>query len=64
MCLDAALKENMCILMLDSNHENASILDNISYACIFWVDHLGVVEVYVLAIIEYLRALLDRHLLH
>jgi hypothetical protein len=62
--LDHTLRRNMCNLTLSANLKDESLADDVSYACLFWIDHTCVIDKHVSSIIDHLDAFMNRHLLH
>jgi hypothetical protein len=61
--LDSVLKYNLCDLQLSLTPVDATLRDDIAYACVFWVDHVCMIAETSL-IIEKLERFLFKHLLH
>lgn len=62
---DSTLRWNMCNLTLSANLEDESLADDGSYACLFWTDHICVIDgYYVSRVIDHFDAFMNRHLLH
>ena len=67
LCLDrmnATLKRNMSDITLSTDHTISSLPEDISYSCIFWIDHLCAVEENNPSIMDHLSHFLFCHLLH
>lgn len=62
--LDRALRRNMCNLTLSVDLADEHLPEDMTYACIFWVDHVCTIKEDVLPIMENLETFLGRHLLH
>lgn len=67
--LNDTLKHNICNLTLSKDlalrsPSNERLPEDISYACIFWIDHICTIKDNVESIIEHLKSFLYRHLLH
>jgi hypothetical protein len=66
-CLDrmsSVLKRNMCNMTLSIDRANESLPEDVSYSCLFWIDHICVIEEDLTPVIDGLHIFLDRHLLH
>jgi hypothetical protein len=69
-CLNGVLKQNMCNLTLSKDlaygglSDKESLPEHMSYACMFWIEHICTLEDSVESIIEPLKSFLYRHLLH
>jgi hypothetical protein len=62
--LNMDLKRNICDLTLSTAAVNASLAEDISYACTFWVDHVCAVPVNVESIATLLDQFFFVHILH
>jgi hypothetical protein len=62
--MDATLKRNMSDITLSADPTISSLPEDISYSCIFWIDHLCAVEEDNPSIIDHLSHFLFCHLLH
>ena len=62
--LDHTLRRNMCNLTLSTDLGDEHLPEDLTYACIFWVDHVCAIKEDVQPIMEDLKTFLDRHLLH
>ena len=62
--LDAVLKRNMCNLTLTKQLESETLAEDVTYACVFWVDHLCMITGDTSLVIERLVNFINRHLLH
>lgn len=64
--MDGALKHNMCNISLSTEPGTPSLSEDLSYACVFWVEHVCLVEdnESVAVILDRLEKFLFRHLLH
>ena len=66
-CLDRlneALRQNLCDLTLSSTKVDYSIPEHISYACIFWIDHVCMVNEELTPIGYRVEKFIFHHLLH
>jgi len=61
--LDAFLTRNMCDMTLTVDLTTESLPEDISYACIFWIDHICAIQEDIAPVIDRLDFLF-RHLLH
>jgi hypothetical protein len=61
--LDAFLARNMCDMTLTVDLTTESLPEDISYACIFWIDHICTIQENIAPIMDRLDFLF-RHLLH
>lgn len=62
--LSDTLKRNMCDLTLSVDLENETLPEDMTYACLFWIDHVCLVGVDILPVMIHLQAFVDLHLLH
>ena len=62
--MDVVLHHNICNLTLTADLATESLPKDISYSCMFWVDHLCIIEDDILPIIDLLCVFLRQHLLH
>jgi hypothetical protein len=62
--LDEVLKRNICGMTLSTREVNADISEDISYACLFWIDHVVVITGDVPSLENSLNTFLHKHLLH
>lgn len=63
-CLSPVLRKNLCNLTLSTAKVDADLPDDISYACLFWADHLCAIDETICPIVESLDEFLSQHLLH
>ena len=66
-CLDqmnAILKQNMCNMALSEDLACENLLEEVSYACVFWIDHVCVIREDIVPVAEDLCKFLYKHLLH
>lgn len=62
--LDNVLKQNICNMTLSVGLGNENVPEDVSYACLFWVDHLCTIKDDIIPVIEHLDTFLHQHLLH
>jgi hypothetical protein len=62
--MDAVLKRNVCDMTLTLNLTTENLPEDISYSCVFWIDHICALEDDIAPIVDRLRDFLFRHLLH
>jgi hypothetical protein len=62
-CMDAVLKRNMCNMTLTVDQANEKLPEEVSYSCLFWIDHICVIEDSS-PVMDRLRDFLYQHLLH
>ena len=62
--MDAFLRRNMCNMTLTVDLAAESLPEDISYGCIFWIDHICAIQNNITSIMKRLRNFLSRHLLH
>ena len=62
--LDVVLKRNICDLLLSRAVVDATLPEDISYACTFWIDHVCAISTDVESIATILDQFLFVHLLH
>ena len=62
--MDAVLQRNICNMTLSCDRKNESLSEDISYSCLFWIDHICSIEEDLTPIIQRLCAFLYRHFLH
>jgi hypothetical protein len=62
--MDVRLKRNMCNMTLSVGQTNESLPEDLSYACVFWIDHLTEIEEDVAPVASRLHEFLFQHLLH
>lgn len=60
-CLTHALRRNMCNLTLSVDVEDETLPEGVTYACLFWVDHILFSESDIAPLVE---CFLRQHLLH
>lgn len=66
-CLESlhpVLRNNLCDMALSPANVDADLSDDISYACLFWADHLCSIDGLKYPIFEALDRFLSQHLLH
>lgn len=63
-CMDVVLKQNMCDLSLSQESWDECIPDGVSYSCVFWIDHVRVLEANDMPLVHRLRSFVFCHLLH
>jgi hypothetical protein len=61
--MDAVLKRNMCNMTLDAL-TTESLSEDVSYSCLFWIDHICAVEEDIMPLMYRLRDFVFLHLLH
>jgi hypothetical protein len=67
LCLDrlgGVLKQNICNLTLSCDKVEGSLPEDVSYACMFWIEHVEFTEEKVAAIAEHVDTFVHLHLLH
>jgi hypothetical protein len=62
--MDTFLQRNMCNLTLAVDLVNETLPEDISYSCLFWIDHVCAIEEQIQQIMDDLRHFLIHHLLH
>jgi hypothetical protein len=62
--LESVLKRNICNLTVSWEDWTVWLAEDISYACVFWIDHVCAITDNVPPIAERLDLFLHRHLLH
>jgi hypothetical protein len=62
--LEGALKENICSLSLRPGDARGSLPEDLTYACMFWIEHVCMVTDDEASIVKRLDDFLFRHLLH
>lgn len=62
--MDAVLKHNLCNMTLSSDRTNESLSEDVSYSCVFWIDHICVIEDDLPPVIDRLHRFLFSHFLH
>jgi len=62
--MDAVLKQNMCNLSLSQDNWDKTVSEDVSYSCIFWIDHVCVLKANNVSVVRRLRSFVFRHLLH
>jgi hypothetical protein len=62
--MDAVLKQNLCNMTLTVALAAEVLPEDISYSCVFWIDHICAIEEDIMPIIDRLRCFLFIHLLH
>jgi hypothetical protein len=62
--MDAVLERNICNMTLAVDLSIESLPEDISYSCLFWVDHICAIENDITPIMDLLRDFLFQHLLH
>ena len=62
--MDKVLESNMCNMSLSVDQTSENLSEVVSYSCLFWIDHICVVEDDLSPVVEQLRGFLYRHLLH
>jgi hypothetical protein len=62
--MDAVLEQNMCNMSLSINLGHESLPDDISYSCLFWIDHVCAIEDDLTPVMNRLHVFLYRHCLH
>ena len=62
--LCSTLQRNGCNLTLSQNLENATLSESLTYACVFWVDHVCAVKDDINSIIVHMDKFLNKQLLH
>jgi hypothetical protein len=62
--LDVVLKRNLCNLTLSKDLESGTLAEDVTYACVFWVDHLCMITGDIPLVIERLDDFINQHLLH
>ena len=67
LCLDrmnAVLKHNMCNMTLSVDRADENLSEDVSYSCVFWINHVCAIEQDIAPIMDRLRGFLHRHFLH
>ena len=62
--LEEVLRYDMSQLTLLVNKDNETIPQDVTYACVFWVDHICMIKDDVLPIDRLLKTFIDNHILH
>jgi len=62
--LDRVLRQNICDLTLSTDMADLGLPEDVSYSCVFWIDHICAIEDDSTTIVEKLSSFLRRHLLH
>jgi hypothetical protein len=62
--LERELKRNICDLTLSADTRDAYLSEHVSYACMFWIDHICLMEENKEAIVNQIDCFLHQHLLH
>ena len=62
--MDAALRQNICAMTLANDIAAETLPEEISYSCVFWIDHICGIEDDFLPVVNQLRKFLFHHLLH
>lgn len=62
--MNAVLKRNMCKMTLSKPLKNECLAEAVSYACLYWVDHICLIKEKSPHIMDSLSAFLYQHLLH
>lgn len=62
--LDGVLQRNMCNLTFSSRQVDALLGEDVSYACLFWIDHVCRVRENIVGFAQRVDTFLNRHLLH
>jgi hypothetical protein len=62
--MDTVLKRNMCNMTLSVDQTNESLPEEVSYSCLFWIDHICLIQEDFTAVMDRLRDFLYRHFLH
>ncbi|KIM76284.1 hypothetical protein PILCRDRAFT_826459 [Piloderma croceum F 1598] len=62
--LDQVLRRNICDLTLSADIADLDLPEDVSYSCIFWIDHICAIEDDPTSVVEKLCSFLYRHLLH
>ncbi|KIM86453.1 hypothetical protein PILCRDRAFT_326973 [Piloderma croceum F 1598] len=62
--LHLSLKQNMCNLTLSSNQLKGSLSQDVSYSCLYWIDHVCAVQASAKEVWDRVECFLTLHLLH
>jgi NACHT domain len=62
--MDAVLRRNMCNMTLTVDGAIESLPEDVSYSCMFWVDHVCIIDDDVRPVVDRLHGFLFRHLIH
>jgi hypothetical protein len=62
--LHLSLKQNMCNLTLSSNQLKGSLSEDVSYSCLYWIDHVCAVQASAKDVWKRVESFLTLHLLH
>jgi energy-coupling factor transporter ATP-binding protein EcfA2 len=62
--MDTVLKRNMCNMTLGVDRMNESLSEDVSYACLFWIDHICVIKEDLAPVTDKLVHFLYQHFLH
>jgi hypothetical protein len=62
--MDTVLERNMCNMTLSVDLTNECLPEDVSYACLFWIDHICVIKEDLTQVVDRLCGFLYRHLLH
>ena len=62
--MDTVLKRNICNMTLSVNQADEGLSEVVSYSCLFWIDHICVIEDDLVPVVDRLHGFLNRHLLH
>jgi hypothetical protein len=66
-CFDrmgSVLKQNMCNMTLGDDLADESLSEDISYSCLFWIDHITAIEEDFAPVMDRLHSFLYQHCLH
>ena len=61
---DATLERNMCCMTLSLDQTNESLSEDVSYSCLYWVDHISTLRDDLIPVMDRLRVFLYSHFLH
>jgi hypothetical protein len=67
LCLDrlsGVLRRNICNLTLSCSVTEGSLPEDVSYACIFWIEHIDLMRESVVLVAEHIDTFVHLHLLH
>jgi NACHT domain len=62
--MDSVLQRNVCNMTLCVDRANEHLSEDVSYSCLFWIDHICAIENDFQPVVDRLRDFLYRHLLH
>jgi hypothetical protein len=62
--MDVRLERNMCHMTLGSDQTDESLSEDVSYSCLYWIDHICTLGDDLARVVDRLRVFLYRHLLH